>query len=658
MISQVGFVRTFFLFSFLYISFHAVSQQARIDSLKKEIEKLESGTNKSALAKTLFDFGSAILSTGNSSDALKAFEQSAKIYNSSGDNLHHAWCLYKISYLHNLTGDYSRSFKTCLQSSSLSGNNPELNMEGYNKNLLGRLYYLLSDEISAMGLYKEGLAIGKKTGDDKLSAESISYMAIVWRNRDSIALSMKMQKEALALKEKINDAEGKAFSYLHIGILHSYMKQNDSALAWLGKAEAIWKDRNDLFNLAECYNYIGKSNLKLNKTDVAENYFNKSLETAVRVRAKKMIRYNYYDLAQISNKRGDTKKAFELIQLYSDYKDSVIHDQGLLEIAHIESQNMKEKKENEIKLLNKTNELNEAMLSKNRIITWFIACGLLLVILLAGFIFRSLSITRKQKIIIEEKNKNITDSINYAERIQQAIFPSPLNLKKLFSESFILFQPRDIISGDFYWFAEKNGKKIVAAVDCTGHGIPGALMSMIGISFLNELVLEKELTSPAEILSQLRHLVIRSLNQTGVVGESRDGMDIALISYDEKNSTVEFSGANNPLWIFRKDSNTVPEEFKADKRPVGYFQGKGLPFTSNTIRVSKGDLLYIFSDGFADQFGGEKGKKMMYKQFQQYLRVIKDKSAEEQKKSLQEYFANWKSSNDQVDDVLVIGIRI
>lgn len=650
--------QVFFISSLLYVPLSSFSQQARIDSLKKEIEKQESENNKPALAKALFDFGSAILSTNGTADALHALEQSEKIYSSLGDSLRQAWCLYKIGYLYNLTGDYSKSFKLCLQSSSLSGNNPNLNLEGYNKNLLGRLYYLLSDEISAMNCYDSALTIGKRTGDEKLAAESISYMAIVWRNRDSLTKAMQMQKEALQLREKAGDLEGEAFIYLNIGILHSYMRQNDSALAWLSKSETIWKERNDFFNLAECYNYLGKAYLKLNKADIAESYFNKSLELSLKIRAKKMIRYNYYDLALINSKRGDTKKALEQILLYTDYKDSVIHDQGLLEIAHIESQKMEEKKENEIKLLNKTNELNEIRLSKNRIITWFIACGLLLVVFLAGFIFRSLSITRKQKLIIEEKNKDITDSINYAKRIQQATFPSPDNLKKLFPESFVFFLPRDIISGDFYWFAEKDGKKIIAAVDCTGHGIPGALMSMIGISFLNEIVIEKGIISPGEILSELRHLVIRSLNQTGAEGESKDGMDIALLSVDEKNSTVEFSGANNPLWIYKKETISEPIKYEADRRSVGYYLGKGLSFTSHSIQVNKGDMLYIFSDGFADQFGGSKGKKIKYKQFEKYLGHIHNENTDEQKKLLLNYFNSWKLTHEQVDDVLVMGIRI
>jgi serine phosphatase RsbU (regulator of sigma subunit) len=264
-----------------------------------------------------------------------------------------------------------------------------------------------------------------------------------------------------------------------------------------------------------------------------------------------------------------------------------------------------------------------------------------------------LVIEEKNK-IVEEKNKDITDSINYAKKIQEAILPSKELKYKLFPDAFVLFQPKAIVSGDFYWFAEKNGKKLIAAVDCTGHGVPGAFMSMIGNAFLNEIINEKGNTIPSEILSSLSEQIIFSLKQTGAEGESKDGMDIALLSIDTENAIIEFAGANNPLWYIR---NGIMEKIKGDKQPIGYYKGEQKLFTNHKIEFKKGDSFYIFSDGFVDQFGGKKEKKFKHKQLENILLSIQDKEMLEQEKIILNTFNNWKGDLEQVDDILIIGIR-
>jgi serine phosphatase RsbU (regulator of sigma subunit) len=268
----------------------------------------------------------------------------------------------------------------------------------------------------------------------------------------------------------------------------------------------------------------------------------------------------------------------------------------------------------------------------------------------------------KQKEELEEKNKDITDSINYAKRIQEALLPSHEERQRLFPQSFILYQPRDIVSGDFYWFAEKNGKKLIAAADCTGHGVPGAFMSMIGNSFLNEIVSERALTRPGLILDKLRSLVIRALKQSESESSAQDGMDISLLCFSEvagegenKKIKAEWAGANNPLWLVR---NGAYIEYKPDKRPIGFSRGKDQQFSNHSIELQKDDMLYIFTDGFADQFGGEKGKKFKYKQLQQILLAMHNRPMEEQQEMLLYAFRQWKGRLEQVDDVLVIGVRV
>ena len=260
---------------------------------------------------------------------------------------------------------------------------------------------------------------------------------------------------------------------------------------------------------------------------------------------------------------------------------------------------------------------------------------------------------------ISEQNKDITDSINYAQKIQQALLPSDETIKNLFPHSFILFQPRNIVSGDFYWASFQKNASVIAAIDCTGHGVPGAFMSMIGNSLLNQIVNEQGITQPSEILFRLREEVIKALKQTGATGESRDGMDISLLRMEYKEqsskSLLEFAGANNPLILIR---NGKLMEYKGDKQPIGIYSGVAKPFTNQVIEVQQGDSIYLYTDGYADQFGGHKNKKFKYAQLKELLITIAALPMDVQKEKLKINFDAWKASNEQVDDVLVIGIKI
>ncbi|MFI5148753.1 MAG: two-component regulator propeller domain-containing protein [Bacteroidia bacterium] len=260
-----------------------------------------------------------------------------------------------------------------------------------------------------------------------------------------------------------------------------------------------------------------------------------------------------------------------------------------------------------------------------------------------------------QKEMLETQNKEIHDSIHYAKRIQEAILPAQEDVVHAFPDSFILFKPRDIVSGDFYWFSEKNGIAIVTAADCTGHGVPGAFMSMIGNTLLNQIVNEKGVTKPDEILMQLRENIMKSLKQTGAEGENKDGMDIALCSFDLNTHELLFAGANNPLYVVSKGELI---EIKGDKQPIGVYLGEPKPFTCQRMQLQKGDCVYIASDGYADQFGGSHGKKFKYKQMKDLLLALNQKQMTEQRKTLNEEIEKWRGTLEQVDDILVIGFRV
>jgi serine phosphatase RsbU (regulator of sigma subunit) len=261
----------------------------------------------------------------------------------------------------------------------------------------------------------------------------------------------------------------------------------------------------------------------------------------------------------------------------------------------------------------------------------------------------------KSRRIVEEKNKEITDSIYYAKRIQLAKFPKKENIFAALPQSFVLFKPKDIVSGDFYYFTRNKHTVFIVAADCTGHGVPGALMSMIGSEKLADAVALTEDTS--EILQYLNKGIKNSLQQTNSMDSTRDGMDIAICSVNTESRVVKFSGANRPLWVIRKGQASV-EVIKGTKMAIGGFTEEDQYFESHELRLQQGDTFYLATDGYADQFGGVNGKKLMSKKMKEILLAVQHKSMKDQKIYLDDFIENWKVRTEQVDDILVIGVRL
>ena len=311
----------------------------------------------------------------------------------------------------------------------------------------------------------------------------------------------------------------------------------------------------------------------------------------------------------------------------------------------------------------------------------YIISGIVAVYLIVKFYTKSLkriidsqtSELRQQNKEIEHKNKEITDSIFYAKKIQEAIMPSAAYISELYSESFVLFKPKDIVSGDFYWATQKGNNVLLAAADCTGHGVPGAFMSMLGNDNLNEVIIDRNTIEPSKILEGARIGIIKALKQKGESGENKDGMDISMIAFDKDTSILQYAGANNPLYIIRNNSkkkfsgydyNLVKEkysllEIKGNKFPVGIYINNELPpFTNHSLQLETGDSIYVFSDGYADQFGGENGKKFKYNQLKEILLSIQDMPMKKQYEVLLSSFEKWRGNLEQVDDVLLIGLKV
>ncbi len=260
-----------------------------------------------------------------------------------------------------------------------------------------------------------------------------------------------------------------------------------------------------------------------------------------------------------------------------------------------------------------------------------------------------------QRDLLFDQKKEITDSIGYAQRIQAAILPHKSYLDRVIPEYFVLFKPRDIVSGDFYWIKEVDSSIVIVAADCTGHGVPGAFMSMLGITLLNELFVEGRTSRPGDIMEQLRTKVKAMLVQEGNIRDQKDGMDMAIAVINKEKKHLQFAGAYNPLYLIRNGSQLI--ELKGDKQPIGV-HWEETEFRNQVVELKENDSIYVFSDGYVDQYGGEDRKKFKTRKFKELLLSVQSESMEKQKQIIDNAFEKWRGNTEQIDDVCVIGVRI
>jgi serine phosphatase RsbU (regulator of sigma subunit) len=500
-----------------------------------------------------------------------------------------------------------------------------------------------------------------------------SYYGTLDEFEKSIAYTRKSIEISQAQKHK----KILANSYYLLGVNYKELNQIDSAQKNLEIARDMRIEMNDVECLADAYESLGEIQL------VHKNY-KKAIELCT-----KSLEYAAPDFPEVEQEAcdclqeayegaGDYAKALKFLHRYNTLNDSLNTLEKAKNISRKIFQFEFEKRAFEDSLrLAKAEEVKEVKrkeeIRQQQIYTIAGAIGFVLMVIIALVLFRGYRAKQKnnealelknkiitdqklevedQKALVEEKNKAVLDSINYAQRLQLAILPSDKSWNEVFPESFIFYLPKDIVAGDFYWMAHSHDLVLFAAADCTGHGVPGALVSVVCSNALNRAVKEFDLTDPGKILDKVTELVLETFANSEK--EVSDGMDISLCVLDRKTNSLKWSGANNPAWFLSQGiMNTVP----ANKQPVGKSDDP-VPFTTHHIQLSKGDTIYLFTDGFADQFGGPRGKKFKYKPFQEHLFANSSKSMKEQKESLQQTFDDWKGNLEQVDDVCVIGIRI
>ncbi|MDB4534350.1 tetratricopeptide repeat protein [Vicingaceae bacterium] len=543
---------------------------------------------------------------------------------------------------------------------------------------IGAVYGVTEKNEKSIEYFKKALNLCEIIGREDYSQYCQNNIGSIYIVQEKYYEALDYFKKSLIIAEKYESPSDIAWSSNNIGVCYFKLRDLPNSLKATKRALDIRKDLSDKRAYATSLGNYADIFFELGDFQKANTYYHHALEIAEEIGATELKKEIYQLLSDKNEIRKDYKTALKYHKLFSDMKDSLISQSSEDKIAELETEYNTEKKQQEIDLLNTEKELRNVEIDKKNLQQNILIIGLIIALLLIGYVVYNLSQKKKtnallndQNKIIEEKNRDITDSINYAERIQKATLPEDGLLKKHF-ESFIYFKPKDIVSGDFYWVKEIGDKIYFSAVDCTGHGVPGAFMSIIGYNSLNRIVEDFGISDTGEILDKLNDLVVDAIGGKSKTDEMdiRDGMDLSICCIDKATNTLTYSGAHNSLYLLRKSDTVIKNkevslegegikfyEYKADKMAIGGDMNK-TNYKTHSIQIQKEDTLYLFTDGFADQFGGVKGKKFMYKKFKQLILSIQDKSMDNQLAFIDKTLTDWKGDIDQLDDVCVLGVKI
>jgi serine phosphatase RsbU (regulator of sigma subunit)/Flp pilus assembly protein TadD len=549
----------------------------------------------------------------------------------------------------------------------------ELDKQANNIHGLAMDYNSVGDIYKSQKRFDDALNSYTKALEMNRQLDSQRQMAICYNNVGIIYATTKKYKQALLcydstllISEKFKNKRRTASTYLNKSRVYRDMGNLDKAIELSQKAIEINQQIGNPNRLLECYNELADLYLINAQYEDAFTVLEKESEFEPKVIEKDLIKDFYDNYTILYKEKGNIEKAYEYAKKALALKDSIHHESNNRLAIETTAKYDSDQHVLQIASLEKDNELSLGLIKRERNFRIFITLLVLVIITFLLLLTKRLIQKRKKNKelassfdLIEKKKQGIADSINYSKRIQDSILPSKQLKNRLFHDIFVLFMPKDIVSGDFYWYAEKNGKKIVACCDCTGHGVPGSLMSMIGNNILNHLVHDLGITSADEILNQLHQEIRKALKQDMQL-KSMDGMDLALIVFNSETQ-IEYAGAHRALWIINKEQPETPQlvEVKANKFSIGGYQSEEIrQFTKHNIELQKGDCLYMFTDGYADQFGGKEGKKFMTKRLRELLLANYHKPIPEQEQIFTKAIIDWKGNHEQVDDILMIAIRV
>jgi len=611
------------------------------------------------VAFVLVNIGNCDAKHGNYQVAIKSFQDASKYFEKIKERDGMANCLFSIGtvYENQVQSEMSIENNRVNFNKALEYYNNALTIfrENDNKNGIANCMMAIANVYTRIA-YSEYTARYRENWEDsiiRIPAKEIEKKFI--RSKD-------FYMQALEIARAIGDTQNEMVVLVNLAQIAVYERQYNRATDYNLKALKTSQSLGLTYQVAVAYNGLGDVNYRKGNFPEAIESYRQGLKLALQSGHRELTRSIYQRLSQVYEKSGNAQEALKYHKLFVVVKDSIFSDESQKTLSLMQTRFETAKKEQAIKQLNTETALQNSVIQRQKLMILTFVIGFIIIMVFVILLFKlyrkikwNNKLLNEKNVLISHQKQEITDSIRYASRIQTSVLPPLERFSKLLPNSFVLFLPRDIVSGDFYWITAIENRVIVVAADCTGHGVPGAFMSMLGVSFLDEIVSKESIFAPNCILDKLREHIKRTLSQTGKKDEQKDGMDIALCVIDTDARKVDYSGAYNPLYLVRDGEL---QEFKANKMPIGIHITDNEPFTCTSVDYLSGDTFFIFSDGYADQFGGNDGKKFMSKPFKRLLTEVATLPAEEQRQRIFDAHKEWKGEHDQVDDILVIGFRM
>ena len=679
--------------------------QKALQYMNQSLELSKKQNNKKGIAKNL---GNIALIYQNKSEYSKAIEyglKSLEIYQKLNDKQGISKNLSNIGNIYWYQSNYNKALEYYLKSLKLNEEIRDSNGISFDLGNIGIIYYNQKNYNKALEYYLKALEISRLINNTYNSVKILGSIGIIYTKNKNYTKALSYHIKAYKIAHKIGYKLTEAMNLGNIGTIYQQINQKEKALIYMQKALDIYKSIDNKYG--EVATLINISNLYNNTKQYTKaiKILIQALESAKKINSLELQLKAYKELSQSYTNLKNYEKALNYQNLWINIKDSIFNIEKTKAITELRTKYETEKKEQKIaeqKLRlakeQSENKAKDLKLKHSKIIMTIIVIILLFVIIIAFMLLKlfnqkrkaNMLLTKQKREIVSQRNeiklqnkqlatihKELEQSITYAKRIQAAVMPDNKILSKIFKEYFIFSIPKNVMSGDFFWILNNQNNTIITVADCTGHGVPGAFMSMLGVSFLREIIERNKITEPNEILDKLRNKIIVELKQKGIPGEQQDGMDMAVITINHKSKKMQYSGANNPIYIIKnkplkhtndkiilfdntnhKTKNSkLLYEIKPDKMPIGIYI-KMENFSKIEIELQENDQIYLFTDGFADQFGGENNKKFKYKPFKQLLLQNAEKPMHEQKQIIEKTFINWKNENEQIDDVTIVGIKI
>ena len=564
-------------------------------------------------------------------------------------------------------GNFIKALEYFIRTSESSIIEKDLENEGYSYVNMGMIYHLERNFTRAETSFKQAEIIGSKLKNEVLLAYVYLNLGRMYKDKTNFSLAIDYLLKSILLRQKLKDELGIAAVYQNMAEIYTEQGEYDQANEFFSKSIAIGKKFEDMRSVAS--NNAGLANLyvKQKKYKEATAAAEKSIEYLKAVGDQMYLKEAYFALYKVYNDLGDYKTALEFQTKYITSKDSLFSEEASQKIQNLETVTLLEKNKTILKEKEKISLIVLIVSS----LCWIFLIGMMSVFYLKNRQIKKINEVLAQKNDqirskstelqnafneIEYKNSNITQSMQYAQRIQQAILPSLLEFNAFFPNNFILNKPRDIVGGDFYWLAKDGNIVYLACADCTGHGVSGALLASISNMILNKVFHEKKVRDVALILSEANSEIIKTLNQEYTGG--REGMDILLCAFDFTNKKVDFAGANHYIYYCQNDAINIVRGNKYGIGGMVEIFGTKRKYDKTVIDISVPTTFYLATDGYQDQFGGASDQKYMRKQLTMLLETIHNDNMADQKELLKEIFDAWKEDREQTDDVLVIGIKV